>query len=296
MNVLSLFDGISCGQVALRRTGIEYSKYYASEIDTRAIQVTQKHFPNTIQLGDIQSIIIPENINLVMGGSPCQGFSNVGMRRGFDDPRSALLYNFVDIVKSVKPKYFLLENVSMKKEWLDIITNLIGVEPICINSSHFSAQLRKRYYWTNIPQLPLPEPTTLVLQDIVESGIVDRDKSYCVDAHYSFGTTMKRHVKKTNHMRTLVFEPPTKDKSYTVYNKFVYIEEDDGSYNQYFINLPDGRYTTRKLTPVECERLQTLPDNYTEGHPKTHRYKMLGNGWTVDVIAHILSGIHGDKE
>ena len=231
-----------------------------------------------------------------MGGSPCQGFSSVGMRRGFDDPRSALLYNFVDIVKSVKPKYFLLENVSMKKEWLDIITNLIGVDPICINSLHFSAQLRKRYYWTNIPQLPLPEPTTLVLQDIVESGIVDRDKSYCIDASYK-GDTVKGYVKKVHHRRTIVFEPSIDDfNSFVVYNKYVEIKEDDGSYKQYFINLPNGKYKRRGLTPIECERLQTLPDNYTEGHAKTHRYKMLGNGWTVDVIAQILSGIHGDKE
>ena len=153
MNVLSLFDGMSCGQIALNRSGIKYDNYFASEIDKWAIQVTQKNYPNTIQLGDVTKIKgsdLPK-IDLVMGGSPCQGFSLAGKKLNFEDPRSKLFFEFVRIIKELKPTYFLLENVKMKKEWRDIITNELGCHPILINSSVVSAQNRERLYWTNIP-------------------------------------------------------------------------------------------------------------------------------------------------
>jgi site-specific DNA-cytosine methylase len=257
MKVLSLFDGMSCGQIALERAGINVDKYYASEIDKYAMQVTQRNYPNTIQLGDITKWEDwgIEQPDLIIGGSPCQGFSFAGKQLAFDDPRSKLFFTFVDILKHYKPKYFLLENVRMKKEHLAVISEHLAVEPICINSSLVSAQNRVRYYWTNIPNVVQPRDKKIYLKDIIEDGVVDKDKSYCVDANYWKGGNLKSYFEKRR--RQLVFT--------------------ENSY--------------RKLTPVECERLQTVPDNYTKGVSNTQRYKMLGNGWTVDVIAHILRGI-----
>src|SRR6056300_229418 len=153
MKVLSLFDGMSCGQIALDQLGIGVDKYYASEIDKYAIQITQKNYPKTIQVGDICELDPKDfqDVDLIMGGSPCQGFSFAGKQLAFDDPRSALFFEFIRLLKEVKPKCFLLENVRMKKEYLDVITDLVGVEPILINSALVSAQNRLRYYWTNIP-------------------------------------------------------------------------------------------------------------------------------------------------
>ena len=150
MNVLSLFDGMSCGRIALERAGIKVDKYYASEIDKYAITITKKNFPNTIHIGDVTKIKAEdlEPIDLLMGGSPCQGFSFAGRQLNFDDPRSALFFEFVRLLKECKPKYFLLENVRMKKEYQDVITEHLGVEPIMINSALVSAQNRKRLYWT----------------------------------------------------------------------------------------------------------------------------------------------------
>jgi len=156
MNVLSLFDGISCGQVALHRAGIEVDKYYASEIEKYAIQITQKNYPNTIQLGDVTQIKGIKDIDLLIGGSPCQGFSKAGKQLNFVDPRSRLFFEYVRILNEVKPKYFLLENVIMKQEYQDIISKYLGVEPIEINSALVTAQNRKRLYWTNIPGIQQP--------------------------------------------------------------------------------------------------------------------------------------------
>ena len=172
MNVLSLFDGMSCGRLALDRLGIEVDQYYAAEIDKYAIQVTQKNWPETIQLGDVTQIKgkdLPK-IDLILAGSPCQGFSFAGKQLAFDDPRSALFFEFVRILKECNPKYFLLENVKMKKEFLDIITQQVGAEPILINSALVSAQNRQRYYWTNIPGVEQPENRGIVLRDILETN------------------------------------------------------------------------------------------------------------------------------
>jgi DNA-cytosine methyltransferase len=185
---------MSCGQIALNKLGIDYDKYFACEIDKYAMQVTQHNFPDTIQLGDVQFVTKEtfgtHKIDLVIGGSPCQGFSFAGKQLNFEDPRSALFFEFVRLVKELKPKYFLLENVKMKKEYQNVITQYMGVEPIEINSSLVSAQTRKRLYWTNIPNVSQPEDKGVVLRDIIESGCIDdrmvnEGKSHCLTARYS---------------------------------------------------------------------------------------------------------------
>jgi DNA-cytosine methyltransferase len=159
MKVLSLFDGMSCGRIALDQLGIPVEKYYASEIDKYAIQVSQANYPDIIQVGDICDLDPKDykDVDLMLAGSPCQGFSFAGKQLAFDDPRSALFFEFIRLLKAIKPKYFLLENVRMKKEFLDVISEYMGVEPIMINSALVSAQNRVRYYWTNIPGIEQPE-------------------------------------------------------------------------------------------------------------------------------------------
>lgn len=288
MNVLSLFDGMSCGQIALERSGISIDTYYASEIDKYCIKITQKNYPNTIQLGNVINIDIEKlsKIDLLIGGSPCQGFSFAGKQLNFEDQRSILFFEFVRILKQISPKYFLLENVKMKSEYKNIITQYLEVDPIEINSSLVSAQNRKRLYWTNIPNIQQPEDKNIYLKDIIESGFVDRDKSFCVDHNYFKGGNLYNYFKKSR--RQLIFEKPHG------WNKGGIRELDkfpplrictSGNYA-----LLDG-ITWRKLTPIECERLQTVPDNYTEGVSNNQRYKMLGNGWTVDVISHIFNSM-----
>lgn len=319
MIVLSLFDGISCGRVALERAGIPITKYYASEIDKYAIQIAQKNYPDNIQLGDINYFKYYPTVrtyfnehfrvmevgwpnleqslkpDLIIGGSPCQGFSFAGKQLAFDDPRSKLFFKFVEIVNHYKPKYFLLENVRMKVEYQGVISEMLGVEPICINSSLVSAQSRVRYYWTNIPNVTQPEDKHIYLKDIIEQGIVDKDKSYCIDANYWKGGNLKSYFEK--HRRQLVFQinpdksaggkqPYMQDRVYHENGKSVALTASFSNRINVYSNLK-----VRKLTPIECERLQTLPDNYTEGVSNTQRYKALGNAWTVDVVAHIFKGL-----
>ena len=195
MNVLSLFDGMSCGQIALDQIGVKVNNYFAAEVDKYAIKVTQQNFPGTIHLGDVKGIKgadLPE-IDLLIGGSPCQGFSFAGKNLNFDDPRSKLFFEYVRLLKELKPKYFLLENVRMKKESMDVISEYLGVEPIAINSNLVSAQNRHRLYWTNIPMDRLPQDKGVVLKDILEGGITDRDKSHCIDANYFKGGNLKSY-------------------------------------------------------------------------------------------------------
>lgn len=276
LKVLSLFDGMSCGQIALERAGIKVDNYFASEIDKPAIKVTQANYPNTIQIGDVTKVryengtLHTENsdfnigkIDLVMGGSPCQGFSFAGKQLNFNDPRSVLFFEWLRLCHEICPTWFLLENVKMKKESENVITEKLGVEPIRINSALVSAHNRQRLYWTNIPNIQQPSDKGIMLKDVIESGYVNREKSYCIDANYWKGGNLKNYFEKSR--RQLVFD--TKDiHRYT-------------------------ESTYRKLTPVECERLQTVPDNYTKCVSDTQRYTMLGNGWTVDVIAHIFKHI-----
>lgn len=369
LTVLSLFDGISCGRVALQRANIPVAKYYASEIDKYAIQVTQKNWPDTIQLGDVKNVWarnLPK-IDLLIGGSPCQDLSIAkNDRQGLKGARSGLFWHYVRLLRTCKPKYFLLENVaSMPKEAKQIITRELGVEPILINSALVSAQQRKRLYWTNIPNITQPEDKEILLKYILESGQAYLNKSLCIKASY-YKTGDANFLRKDGFKATGVAEPmrvpeatkkgyaeimpgecvdltqmtsktrrgrSMKDKSnclmandpqyyqyvkperlgnlqgqkdnqanriYSVRGKSVSLNANGGGGGAktglYKIDLPDGEYIIRKLTPVECERLQTLPDNYTAGISDTQRYKGVGNGWTVDVIAHIFSFIpKGEK-
>jgi DNA-cytosine methyltransferase len=207
MNVLSLFDGMSCGMIALDRLGIKVDNYYASEIDKYAMQVSAANYPEIIQVGDITKLDLSTlpKIDLVMGGSPCQGFSFAGKQLAFDDPRSALFFEFVKCVKELNPKYFLLENVKMKKEYLDIISEYMGVEPIFINSSLVSAQSRQRYYWTNIPNVTPPEERGIVLRDILEDQVGSE--------HY-VGDNMQKNYKGGNQLN-----PNYKSQANTIHNE-----------------------------------------------------------------------------
>ena len=362
LNVLSLFDGISAGMVALERAGIPVDNYFASEIDKYAIQISKKNYPNIIQLGDVRdwrNWDLPK-IDLLIGGSPCLGFSRAGAGLNFNDPQSKLFFEYVDILNYYKPKFFLLENVKMKQEYQYIISDYLGVQPIEINSALVSAQNRKRLYWTNIPGVTQSQDKGILLKDIVHEGngisVQNQgkqingiqEKSHCLLArdYKGFG----------NQQMTGVFEWLKEyivpfDKTLEILDKEVqkgkvgYFRKDSQANRVYYIHgkavtlcgeagggaakmgqylfgciTPDrvnkrqngqrfsegNKFYTltaqdkhgilvegyiRKLTPIECERLQTLTDNYTEGISNSQRYKCLGNGWTVDVIAHILKGI-----
>jgi len=385
LKVLSLFDGMSCGRLALDRLGIKVDKYYASEIDKYAIQVAQANYPDTIHIGDVCDIKAEDyqDIDLILAGSPCQGFSFAGKQLAFDDPRSALFFEFVRLLKEIKPKYFLLENVKMKKEFLDVISEQVSacypdfeggdmfggkIEPILINSALVSAQNRQRYYWTNIPGVEQPEQRGIVLRDILENGFdSERDKSYCLDANYYKGSSVENYFKKSR--RQMVYQDETHDtpkqvgtaedinghdilkrvyspdgkaptlntmgggnrepkvvvqsyrevrtdeakrlrreskqktgKDHTPFRAKELIPREDGKVGTITPNLNNDHQISlskdessdvywRKLTCVECERLQTVPDNYTNHVSNSQRYKMLGNGMTIEVIAHILKNI-----
>ena len=450
LRVLSLFDGMSCGQLALQRLGIEVSTYYASEIDKYAIEVCQANFPETIQVGDVCNLKGKDfkNIDIIFAGSPCQGFSRAGKGLAFDDPRSALFFEFIRLLKEIKPKYFLLENVRMKQEFQDIITEQVSdcypdfeggdlfgsqIKPILINSALLSAQNRERLYWTNIPEVEQPEDKGIVLKDILEENPeekyklsdakVDRvlnsprgkgffynedsekigtliagyhkeptDASYIETKPKQVGiaTDIKGHDilkrvyspngksptlnsmgggnrepkvvsgawrarskkdgkrvawKETKPQQMLELRKDQKSNSIGLVQKdsvvvkdlieeerivvdkekrqlliaeatkkgYTVIEDGDcfdisypnsktrrgrnmkykcnalTTVNQNYMRFENLSW--RKLTPLECERLQTVPDNYTNHVSNTQRYKMLGNGWTVEVIAHILNNM-----
>jgi DNA (cytosine-5)-methyltransferase 3A len=300
LNVLSLFDGCSCGQLALDRAGIKVNKYYASEIDKYAIQITQKNYPNTIQLGDIYNIdynVLPK-IDLIIGGSPCTYWSISKKDReitsegiGFD-----LFMQYVKAIRLLKPKYFLYENNhSIHKDIKEAITKELGVEYIMINSSLLSAQQRKRCYWTNIPNITQPQDKGILLKDIILDGTPYQNKSHCITASYDgvvFWNSIARKQRTMIPVRVGHFGKGGQgQRIYSVQGKSVCIMSSGGGQGLYKIDLPDGDYIVRKLTPVEVERLQTMPDNYTEGVFNTQRYKMVGNGWTIDVITYILKHI-----
>jgi DNA (cytosine-5)-methyltransferase 3A len=320
MNVLSLFDGMACGKVALDRAGIKVDSYFASEIDKYAIQVAKKNHPSIIELGNItnwETWQLPK-IDLILAGSPCQGFSNAGKGLNFDDTRSKLFFIFVEILKELKPKFFLLENVKMKKEWRETITSIMEVEPILINSSLVSAQNRERYYWTNIPNVSQPADKGILLKDVLLSGeilihniyggfneteprifegksptlrtpaggghipsVVELEKLNLSDAEKIYMDRVTRDGR--NHWDFGHHSDTKKRKSQSVVANFM---------RGISYNVLKDLNVVRKLHPVECERLQTLEDKYTEGVSNTNRYKMIGNGWTVDVIAHILKCIN----
>jgi len=376
MNVLSLFDGMSCGRLALERAGFPITNYYASEIDKYAIQVARDNFPDTIHVGDVTQVMAANfpKIDLLLGGSPCQGFSFAGGQLAFDDPRSKLFFEFVRLLKELKPRWFLLENVPMKQEFQDVISEHLGVKPVRLNSNIVSAQNRDRLYWTNIPVKSFPENKRIylkdILQDVVEIGeehyhsmksvaymergndkwkqagsrradgyeqTPETEKSFTLTANMHKGVPYN-YFKETRQLSFDFHEPETKsglimagqaDLKGHDYNRRVYhpdgkaptlaansggnlepkIMQVPRGKNQGGIKANDGKVPTistsaweqnnvvtdglrwRKLTPIECERLQTVPDNYTKCVSNTQRYRMLGNGWTVDIICHLLEGM-----
>ena len=283
INVLSCFDGMSCGRIALERAGIEVDNYFSSEIDPYAIKIANKNYPQDEgnRLGNILEVKASNlpKIDLLIGGSPCQGFSFAGKQLNFDDERSKLFFEYVRLLKECKPKYFLLENVKMKKEYEQVISDLLGVEPILINSSVVSAGSRPRLYWTNIPYTEINKKE-ISLNDILIDGYSNRDKSHCIDANYGRGTNLRRYLYRGSRqviftdkefMKKLLDNKPSIEECNTIGN--------------------ENKDKWRKLLPIECERVQTVPDNYTEGVPDFWRYHMLGNGWTVDIITHIFKGL-----
>lgn len=321
MKILSLFDGISCGRVALERAGIPVEKYYASEIDKYAIQIAQKNYPDTIQIGDVNKLNYLEllDVDMIIGGSPCQDLSIAKQnRQGLRGERSGLFWKYVEALEVIRPKYFLLENVaSMKNEDRDAITETLrriypDTQCVMINSALVSAQQRKRYYWTNW-QVAQPQDKGILLRDILENsaesiGAAMRTRE---DENGKFKRLEVNGQEKSNALTSvqtdsMICEPVRlgelpgvgkgqANRIYSVRGKSVCLNANGGGGGAktglYKIDLPDGDYIVRKLTPLECERLQTLPDDYTAGVSNTQRYKALGNGWTVDVIAHIFKGI-----
>ncbi|PZM87467.1 MAG: DNA (cytosine-5-)-methyltransferase [candidate division SR1 bacterium] len=351
ITVLSLFDGMSCGRLALERAGIPVRRYFASEIDKYAIQVATKNFPDIHQIGNAEGVEVfytitggidygyriksegsyyrlgSGGLDLLIGGSPCQGFSNAGKGLNFEDHRSKLFFEFVRILNEAKPRYFLLENVPMKEERIKIINqHLGGIQPMVINSSLVSAQNRERLYRIGkrvgerykMIYIPLPEDKKLTLKDILQDKV---EESYYINQDKVQNT----NTKQSNFLKKILLNihPSGKGMNGNVYNpehKSPTLTTNKGEGIK-IIQLPRGKniggimenktptlsanlwqhnnllqegYRVRRLTPIECERLQTLPDNYTEGVSNSQRYKMLGNGWTVDVIAHIFREMFRD--
>ncbi len=276
--VLSCFDGISCGQLALKRAGVRVDRYYASEIEPNAIKVTQHNFPDTIQLGDVRNVKASDlpKIDLLIAGSPCQTFSQAGERTGFDG-KSGLFYEFLRLLKEVNPAYFLLENVKMRKDWQDEISRELGVEPVLIDSNLVSAQDRKRLYWTNIMgdgwfgEITQPTNRKAYLYNSVEQ--VNREWLPLLPWTQKYWGGKK----KIDMLRTI-----DSDKSFTLTT--------NKSHSKNYYLSPDRTRLT-KLTSREAEILQTVPEGYTSCISEGAAFSALGNGWTVDVIAHIFKGL-----
>lgn len=311
LNVLSLFDGISCGQVALERAGVKVDKYYASEICDYSIKIAKKNYPNTIEVGDVRNLKSEDfkDIDIIIGGSPCQSFSFAGKRagmvtnekieittleqylelkeNGFEfEGQSYLFWEYVRLLKQIKPMYFLLENVKMSKKWKDVISQAIGVEPILINSDLVSAQSRERLYWTNIPNITQPADKNIYIDDIIEKNV---NHTYLPKTRLDYSNYDKTKVDKTIFKNT-----PTQIGNSRKFGNAV--RSNGKAFTLRRINpngIIDENYNIRKFTPIEVERLQTLPDNYTliDGIKNKERYEACGNGWTVNVIVHIFSFI-----
>ena len=343
MNVLSLFDGISCGRVALERAGLSVASYTAVEIEKNATAISKKNYPDIIRHGDVRTFTSTDKYDLLIGGSPCTDLSIAKKnRQGLEGNQSSLFWEYVRIKNECKPTYFILENVaSMPKKDRDIITETLGVEPVLFNASLVSAQCRKRLFWTNIP-FELPDDRGILLKDIlqpdgeVDERMVVKGKSFCLTATYSHANTTEAGIKNSveRKQRTLVLSKyhqtnlrDMNEKAHaltatmhkgaqangTTLIKVGHIGNSDGQANRVYD--PEGKSCTlsanggglgaktglyeveekiRKLTPIECERLQGLPDNYTEGVAMTHRYKCLGNAFNVDVVCCIVTGLKSD--
>lgn len=293
MNVLSLFDGIGCGRLALERAGIKVESYYASEIETDSIRVVSHHYQDAIHLGDVTKWqewdIDFGSIDILIAGFPCQSWSLAGKQLGIDDHRGQLVFCMIAILDKIKETNpdvkFLFENVKMKPEYLSFLNATIGVTPVCINSKLVSAGMRERYYWTNIPNITQPADKGIKLSEVIDSGIVDRDKSLCITKRYEGFSGSQSYLRRRyfgKSMGQAVFENCTPESQ-----KKLWLMNDRKEYDITF-------GTIRSLTTRECERIMTLPDRYVEvvlGN--TLKAKgIIGNGWTVDVIAHIFGGLN----
>ena len=318
INVLSLFDGLSCGNIALERAGVSVNSYFASEVDKYAIQIANKNYPEIIQLGDVLGVKgkdLPK-IDLLIGGSPCQDLSFAGKGKGLKGDRSSLFYQYVRLLKECKPKYFLLENVRMKQEYQDIISDLLGVQPIKINSALLSAQNRVRLYWTNIPNVTQPEDKGILLKDILlddaeepmlsniyggfkeKKPRVHTDKSVTIRAASGGGAIPS--IKLKQHINN---ESVTKQgKSYALtasyYKAVAWNSVQKKQRTMIPVELSDKKDPNtyngikyRLLNPIEVERLQSIPSGYTSGVSNTQRYRMLGNSFTASIIAHLFKGL-----
>lgn len=308
MNVLSLFDGMSCGQIALNRLAIKYDNYFASEIDKDAIQITMKNYPNTKQIGDVRNVNPTElpNIDLMFGGSPCQSFSFAGKKKGMStkdeveilslshylelkedgfefEGQSYLFWEYMRLLKAVKPKYFLLENVVMTDKWKKILSEAIGCEPIEINSNLVSAQNRRRLYWTNIPNIEQPKDKGITLGDI----IYDDTYKVFTDERITKTKKMTKNYIKWDMSGKQYWSQ--QDRAYFKEKKMCCLTKNPANKLNIVLDLDKDLY--RRMHPIEGERCQTVPDNYTEGVSPNKRLGMLGNGWTVDVIVHIFKNI-----
>lgn len=306
MNILSLFDGISCGMTALLRAGIPVDNYIAYEIDKYAIQTSEKNYPQIIRRGNVFDGGFSDfrDADLLIGGSPCTYWSIAKRNRETDCGGEGfrLFMQYVRALEETRARYFLYENnYSVHQNIKDEISKKLGVQPIMINSALVCAQQRKRCYWTNIPNVTQPADKGILLKDIIDNAVPWQGKSYGLTANYG-SATLKNTLER--HQRTMVAEPvrigdigsnSQGHRVYSVHGKSITLSANGGGQGGttglYKIDLPDGNYLIRKLSPVECERLQTLPDNYTQGVSNAQRYKQLGNGWTVDVIVHILGGL-----
>lgn len=318
INVLSLFDGISCGRVALERAGIPVNKYYASEIDKYAMQISKKNWPEIVQLGDVTKINFStlNDIDLIICGSPCQGFSFAGKQLNFSDPRSALFFEFVKAIKTIKPKYFLLENVRMKKEYQNVISHHLSVEPVLLDSGDISAAYRKRLYWANFHIEKLEKVDVNILEvlekdargminisssgrgNFIETRFTESDKALTLTATgytkrassvvaCTVGSSDERVFKLTERFGCLTASMykgvRAAGRPIIANNAIIGKHIDEALKDDY-----------RMPTPLERERFQGLPDNYTQGISKSQQYKTLGNGWQVDTIAHILKGLKNE--
>ena len=287
MNVLSLFDGMSCGQIALNKLGVKYENYFASEIDKHAIEITMKNYPNTKQIGDVTKIKLSNlpKIDLLIGGSPCQDLSNAKTNGdGLNGERSELFWEYIKVLKECKPSYFLLENVVMKKEWADVISKELGCQPIEINSNLVSAQNRRRLYWSNIPNISQPKDKGVLLKHI----IYDDNYKVFTDVRITNTKKITKNYIKWDLSGKKYWSQ--QDRAYFKDKKMCTLPKANPA-NKLNILLDYDKDIYRRMHPIEAERCQNVPDNYTEGVSDNKRLEMIGNGWTVDVIKHIFKGI-----
>lgn len=288
LNVMSCFDGMSCGQIALDQLNMPVGNYFAAEINQNAIKVTMDNYPNTIQLGDITKIKgsdLPQ-IDLLIGGSPCQGFSISGKKLYLADERSALFFEYLRLLRELKPKYFLLENVRMPDRIADAIDIELGVKRVFIDSRDFTGHIRKRYYWTNIPIGEYPKQD-IKLKDIIDhENVYDKPTSFLLDRTVYAPNLSKDGIITINPKQITGKQTWQRGRVYDINGNCPTI-----CATLFDLNITDNHETYRKLTISECEKLQGVPNGYTKSVTKAHAGEMLGNGWTVDVVQHILSGI-----